>query len=719
MRRAAVIGLAWLSSSTALAQTSASTTDQPAAPAADIVVTGQTPAARSTIDRKVYSTTRDLQSSTGSVSDVLRNLPSVDVDAQGNVSLRGDTNVQILIDGRPSTLVSGTNRAEALQQLPADSIESVEVITNPSAQFRPDGSSGLINIITKKNRKPGYSGTVQGSAGTDGRLNAGVSGAYNRGALSLAGSFNARRDAIKRPFSNERSQLDAASGKFISSNQDSVTRAKLLSKIVKLNADYDLSPRDRLGGSFSYNSRDQSPDIVERNLIFDAAGGIASDYTRIGSGDESEPTTEASAKYRHSFATKGKEFTLDLRRSRTTEDRLRRYVTRYAIPALADTIEQLRPTRSEVQREATAELALPLGKSKLLLGYDLIRDDADNDNVGSRTDPLTGALVPNPAFTNRFVFDRTIHALYATFNGTVVPKVTANIGLRLEQVYGNTNQVTTAQKDHTSYFKAYPTLHLQYDLSDASNIRLSYSHRVARPEAEELNPYPVFSDPLNLRAGNPFLKPQQTHSYEVGYSYDASGRSLEATLFLRQTYDAFTEVRRALSPTVILTTRDNLGRSTAAGLDLSARGKLSAALTVNLSGTAFYNKIDAGNLGVTGARSGFSYTAKGSVDLQLSAKDLIQLSANQAGKRLTAQGYRLANGFANIGYRRQLSTALTAVLTVSDVFNSQRERSTIDTPTFHDITSRRRSRRAASLALTWRFGGTTKSAAPTRFEFDN
>ena len=165
---------AWLASGPAIAQV----TPAPAAPVAasagtDIVVTGQAPAVQSSIDRKVYSTTRDLQASSGSVSDVLRNVPSVDVDAQGNVSLRGDTNVQVLIDGRPSTLVSGTNRAEALQQLPADSIESVEVMTNPSAQFRPDGSSGLINIITKKNRKPGSSGTVQSSAGTDGRARCG------------------------------------------------------------------------------------------------------------------------------------------------------------------------------------------------------------------------------------------------------------------------------------------------------------------------------------------------------------------------------------------------------------------------------------------------------------------------------------------------------------------------------------------------------------------
>jgi outer membrane receptor for ferrienterochelin and colicin len=162
----------------------------------DIVVTGERPAATSSIDRKSYSVGHDLQAGSGSVADILRNLPSVDVDAQGNVSLRGDQNVQILIDGKPSTSMNGANRAETIQQLPASSIDRIEVMTNPSAQYKPDGSSGLINIITKRSRKPGRSGTAQASVGTNGRFNLGVTGAYNEGPISvnpLPQPFNAKR----------------------------------------------------------------------------------------------------------------------------------------------------------------------------------------------------------------------------------------------------------------------------------------------------------------------------------------------------------------------------------------------------------------------------------------------------------------------------------------------------------------------------------------------
>ena len=164
--------LAGAGSSMAIAQSTHAT----ATPGTDqtIVVTGERPATQSSIDRKSYSVAHDLQARSGSVADILRNLPSVDVDAQGNVSLRGDQNVQILIDGKPSTSMNGANRAETIQQLPASSIDRIEVMNNPSAQYKPDGSSGLINIITKRSRKPGRSGTAQASVGSDGRFNLGM-----------------------------------------------------------------------------------------------------------------------------------------------------------------------------------------------------------------------------------------------------------------------------------------------------------------------------------------------------------------------------------------------------------------------------------------------------------------------------------------------------------------------------------------------------------------
>lgn len=682
----------------------------------DVIVSGQRPAAQSSIDRKTYQISHDLQSASGSASDVLRNLPAVDVDAQGNVSLRGDPNVQILIDGKTSTTLSTINRADTLEQFPANTIDHIEVITNPSAQFKPDGSAGIINIVTRKNRKPGASGSVQASAGSDGRFNIGGKATWHSGPLTVTGNLNLRRDMRWRPFSDRRTEIDPVTGQTTGSNQDSLFRGAKLSRIVGASVDYDLTASDRLSASGSYNQRTGNPRITQHNVVTDASGAVISDYDRTGGGDERENHSEVSAKYRHSFSQTGREFTLDLRRGESIEDEIRRFTNVYRLPAGLVQIDQQHPHPDELEREATAEYAQPLWGGKLLAGYDLQRNDDDYRNHGDLIDPVTGVATTDPSRSNRFVYGQTVHAWYATYDRSLAKSLTAILGLRLEQAIISTNQVDLGLRSRTSYFRAYPTFHLQYDLSAGQDVKLSYSHRVVRPDPEDLNPYPAFSDSLNLRAGNPNLKPQETHSFEAGYHYEANGLSLEATLFLRKTWNGFTDVSRFISPTVLLTTKENLGRSTAGGVDFSGSGKLSHTISYRLSGTFNRTTIDASNLGFAGTRSAFGFTGKAGMDFQLARPDLVQVSTTYTGRRLTPQGYRLPAFTANIGYRHRFASGLTAVLSVADIFNTQRERILIDGAVLRENSIRRNTRRAATLALSLPFGG-KRNAADTPFDF--
>ena len=683
-----------------------------------IVVTGQRPAAHTSIDRKTYAVGHDLQSASGSVADVLRNLPSVDVDAQGNVSLRGDPNVQILIDGKPSTSMNGANREETLQQLPANSIDRIEVMTNPSAQYKPDGTSGLINIITKKNRKPGESGSAIASLGTDGRFNFGLTGSYVAGLLSLNGGLTLKRDVPHRTFRDRRSRVDTVTGATTDSSQDSLFTSKRLSRIATLGVDYDLSAADRLSANGTYNVRTGQPRVTEHDLISGAAAGAKTEFDRTGVGSERETNSEASLRYRHAFKGDAHELTIEVRRGESAETQRRTYTETYQSPPGLITIDEERPHADEIERELSVDYSRPLGeKAKLQLGYDLQRDDDEYQNLGGSVDPATGTFTPSQSLTNDFIFARTIHALYGTFESHFGKQLSFIAGLRLEDEIDDANQVTTNDKSHTSYFHAYPTLHVQYDLTDSQILRLSYSHRVSRPEAEDLNPYPVFSDPQNLRAGNPLLRPEQTHSFEAGYEYDRRAMNWQATLYLRKTYDAFTEVSRLISPTVLLTTKENLGKSTAGGLELTGNGTLFKGLKYNLSGNIFYNQIDASNLGIVGSRSTWSFATKASIDFQATQRDLLQVSANYNGKRLTPQGYRLPAGSINLGFRHQIHGNLAAVATVSDLLDSQRDRFVIDTPVFHDQVTRRRSNRTAALALTWTFAGQRKSAREPQFDY--
>lgn len=683
---------------------------QQAPPAVEgVVITAQKSAEATSIDRRTYSVAHDLQATSGSVGDVLRNLPSVEVDVLGNLSLRGDTNVQVLIDGKPSTMMSAANRGAILQQMPADAIESIEVITNPSAQFKPDGSSGIINIVTKKNRRPGRSGTAQASLGSEGRYNLGASAAWKSGGLNLFGSASLRHETRKRTTTDHRQRRDAVAGGVAASDQTVVSDQQRSSKIASVGFDYDLDAKSRINGSASYNRRAETLIIGERNRAADPTGALLRDYDRSGAGRGHETSTQLSAGYRRTLANDG-EFTLDLQRGQTKEDRRRTYVSRFRAPPGPDLREELIPRADEVTRELTAEYAGALpGKVKLKLGYDLQRDDDDYDNYGGT---IIGSLhVVDPAQTNRFLYKRTVHALYGTYERPL-GDWTLLAGLRLEETLIDTNQLTSSLANSTDYFRAYPTLHLERDLGEDRKLRLSYSKRVARPEPEDLNPYFVVIDAFSARAGNPNLMPQETHSVEVGYETRTHGATLAATAYARRSLNGMTDVSRYISPTVLLTTKENLGKSTSGGVELSASGKLASALSYNLSTNVFYNQIDAANLGLVGKRSAVGYTGKASADYALTPKDLFQISASYSGKRLTAQGHRLPSSSVNLGYRRKLTNDLSAVFTVADLFNKQRDRTVIDTPVLSDQFERRQLGRTAFLSLSWKFGTVGKAKDP-------
>lgn len=217
---------------------------------------------RSDIDRKSYGIASDLQTTTGSISDALRNIPSVEVDPQGNVSLRGDTNVTILLDGKPSGQFKGASAAQALQALPADSIERVEVITNPSAEFSPEGAAGIINLIRKKARKPGASGSVRATLGNEGRRQVGVTGSYNSEKLTVSGDLNGRYDPQSGDGLDSRELLDGQGHVLSTSQTENHGSGHVDRWAAHASLDYDLDPKTRVSGDarFSHFDVDQSPE---------------------------------------------------------------------------------------------------------------------------------------------------------------------------------------------------------------------------------------------------------------------------------------------------------------------------------------------------------------------------------------------------------------------------------------------------------------------------
>jgi outer membrane receptor protein involved in Fe transport len=701
---AAAIALA----SPALAQAPASKPPTPGPPAdkgpsvGEVVISGAPPRMRTDIDRNSYSVAGDLQATTGSISDALRNVPSLEVDMQGNVALRGDPNVTILIDGKPSGQFEGENRGQALQSLPADSIERVEVITNPSAAFDPNGSAGVINLITKKTRKPGLNGTMRANVGSNGRQNGGVSGSYRQGPVTLSGDASLRHDSIKQTFLRQRA-ITEAPGLVRESLQDGAQGGRINVLNLRGGLDWDVSAKTRI----SLEGRYQDFDFRDRSYeSFDeaVAGRLTQAYDRFGLANQDSVQAVFTARLHHAFAD-DHTLDIDLGRERNEIDGRRRYDVLARGPTGLAPYEAIGYGGRFWKTTAKAEYARALpGSAKLKLGYSLDADDNDYDNTGARgASPETAA--PDASLTSVYQFDRRIHAIYGTFERPF-GKLTALAGLRVEATLIDINQVTQAIRAENDDVSFYPSLHLSYALTEDQKLKASYSKRIQRPNPFDYNPFVNYQDPNNFRAGNPDLEPQKTDSFELGYEHRKGGQIYQATFYYRDVRDAVSDVVRDLGGGVFLTTRANVGKSRTAGVEVVANGRFTRELTYNLSGNAYWNELDGRGLGVGGrVRDGWTMSGRGNLSWQTTDRDFLQLNGFMNGERLSPQGYVRPQYGLNLGYRHKFSDQLSAVATVQDVFSTIKYKGVIDTPTLRDVQVFEPQTRGVFVGFTYTFGG--------------
>jgi len=710
-RRAALLAATGLVafSATAFAQTT-TPSSPPAKKESSTQVRGVTVTApssqdvRTSIDRRSYSLGKDLQATTGSVADVLRNVPSVQVDVQGNVSLRGDSNVTIMIDGKPSGMFKGENRGQVLQQIPASQFERVEVMTNPSAAFSPEGSAGIINLITKQQRGIGTTGSVRGNFGTEGRKNASVSLARNTKALTLSADAGWRRDKAKGEIVDDRQRLDPTSGEYATSHQKIGFVSRGQSRNARAGVDYDLDKKTRLSAEARYNDMTNKSKSGSDYDGRDVGGAPSVRYQRRGDGEMKRSVAGLSGDLRRKLSGGDHEFTVHASLERTRDRRTTVSDGFNQLPVVSNYAERVRIGDELVQTRLKAEYKRPLpGGAKLVAGYELQIDDNDYDNFGARG-PNGGSLTIDPALTNQFKYDQAVNALYATYSRpmgdwTVMP------GLRLEEVQIDTNQVTSNLKDSHDYLRAYPSLHVQYRVDDTRQINASYSRRIQRPTAQDLNPYRIYQDPYNYRQGDPRLKPQVTDSFEVAYQLRKGFNYYLGTLYWRQARDGVTDVVRELPSGALLTTKANLAKSRSGGLELVANARLTPKLSYTISGNAAWNEIGATELGFPDKRSTWTISGYAALNVQATPKDFLQISGFAIGKRLTPQGYREPTGMLNLGYRHKFNDRLSGVVTVQDSLKTFGDKLVINTAALKERRAMDLDLRAVFVGFTYGFGG--------------
>ncbi|MFI5335715.1 MAG: TonB-dependent receptor domain-containing protein [Opitutales bacterium] len=682
-------------------------------------VTARKESQLNTIDRKVYNVGSEIQSTTGSASDLLQNVPSIAVDIDGNVSLRGSDNVLILIDGHTSVLM-GRNPGEALAQLPADAIDRIEVITNPSAKYKPDGTGGIINIALKRKHDSGLSGTVNVSAGNSGRRNTGLSLNYRPGSYNLFGSVSLRQDDRPRTAADIRTITDPVTGVVTHAEKRTVEDARPLAQLVRLGWDYAPNEHNQFGLSGIYNDRFFKRYATDHNLVTDVNGVVQSDYDRARYDPEAQRSEELSATYRHSFAEDGHELNLEFKSASTRENEPDHYTNTYRTPVQGPSYDEVLIQNLESSREAVIGYVRPSGDaSKFEAGYDLTVEKRDLDYYNAYLDPVSDTWVKDLVKSNRFILDRTIHAFYATYAHSFATWALL-AGVRPEIATTESHLITTGQNIPNNYNRIYPSLHLTRRLGEWSEWQLNYSHRVHRPDTEDLNPFPEYLDPFTLRAGNPHLQPEEIHSVETGYGYRQGDTSYTATAYYRYTYHGFTNFTTDLGNGVLLTTHENLAVNRASGLELTATTDLGRYVTLNFSSNTYFNTIDASNLGFTTNRSDVSWFAKAGITVRLAKDTQLQFNANYHSARLTPQGERRATHVGNLGLRHDLWKKKAAViLTVSDLFNSLKEEYIVNTPLLQEDVIRRRSARIIYLGLSYSFGTPAKKPKDDELKFDN
>jgi outer membrane receptor protein involved in Fe transport len=668
------------------------------------------------IDRKVFNVQKDIQAQTGTVTDILQTIPSVSVDMDGNISLRGSGNVTVLINGRPSVMAGAAN----LEQMPASLIEKIEVITNPSAKYKPDGAGGIINIILKKEKKAGFNGIIGANVGSNDRYNGNLQLNMNTGKVNLFGSYGFRQDYRKRTSDLHSQTIDTATGYSSYLVQTSEGYAKPLSHLGQLGIDWTPSNKDGAGISGTFNYRKVNRDDITDNTYKDSVQQPTEIFTRNHDGIDQETSLGMKAYYEHTFNRETEhQLKIDFEYQGDAETEHHLYTNFYTLPALPDARDTTFGKNNEQNINLSVNYSRPLWKdAQLEAGYEgNMQLTSQLLNVGHWSDE-SQQWIADGTQTNDFYSRLSVHAAYATVTGQW-KKFSAMLGLRAEEALVYLEFKTLDTTTNTNYFALYPTIHLSL-ASGKNEWQLNYSRRVNRPDGEDMNPVPEYRDPRNIFVGNPDLLPEDIHSLEFGYAFKPDNFTFIPTLFYRKKVNGFAMVTNSLNDSVLVTTIDNLATDQSAGLDLSGTWQFKKIMNLNFSASGFYSEMDASNIGYSEHKTAFSWNAKLNASFNITRTTIFQLNAQYRSAALTAQGMREPTWVANLGFRQDLwKKKVSLLLTVSDLFNTQSMKTSVNTPVLVQESLRRRDARVIYVGAVFNFGSNGKKTKDSKFEFDN
>lgn len=705
----------------------------------DVTLIAVKPLLQMGLDRKIYNVEKDLAAAGGTAVDIMKNVPSVNVDIDGNVTLR-NASPQIFIDGRPTTLT--------LDQIPADQIASVEIITNPSAKYDASGGgSGILNIVLKKNRKAGYNGNLRASIDSRGRPGGGGDMNIKQNKINVFGAaMLGMPKSLSTAHTERRDFLNDDTTSFLV--QDNSPRFKGVFGFARMGLDYFIDNRNTLTVSGNYVKRKfNSSDLINTTEnLFDGVTNLETKTSQRISGSESSGYNYGSSLgFKHNYAKSGKELTADANYNYLNNVNAAMFNSTYAFTNFPASNYQIvnKATSGSNTRFFTAQTDYvdPLTrKTKIEMGARMSRREFNSSNDNFTQDIISKQYELDSNLSVKYKFKDEVYAGYATYSHQL-KNFSYQLGLRLESSKYNGNFISKGSTFSNEYpFSLFPSAFLTYKMTDRQDLQLNYSRKISRPNFFQLIPFIDYTDSLNLSVGNPDLRPEFTNLVEIGYSNQYSqGNSFFVSAYGRNTNDLITRYTyltanpdTSKKRNVLLTTSANATRSYTFGLELTGRNKIAKWWDLTTNFNFFNSTIEASNLAGTADNSQFSWFGKINNSFKLPKKFSIQVTADyQAKTLLPASGSRGGSGggggfgggsfgqsqSSSQGYNRPVygsdisirkdfmkNNAASLTLSFNDIFRSRVYGSHAESIYFIQDNSRRRDPQVARLNFNWRFG---------------
>mgnify|MGYP003397353400 FL=1 len=697
----------------------------------EVQVVGQRSQMKFEIDRKVFNVDQSLATAGGSASDVLGNIPSVQVDPEGEVSLRGNSSVTVWINGKESGL-SADNRAQILEQLPAESIERVEVITNPSAKYNPEGTAGIINIVLKKNRKAGYYGSLQAGVDTRGGYNAAGNVNFSSGKFESFVNVGTRVRKSEGEGYTNRQNLDDNGNPVSYLNQlrnDEDTRKPV---IARMGTTYHATDKDHFSFSgFGLLGRGDETDWL--NYTSNIPGSFTNSL-RTSAEKRKMNIGNFEIGYKRDFSEKSN---LDLSASynllNITPESSFLQVSNYAGGTSTSSYQfqenVMKPRKWEFQADYVTEFG---EQNKIEAGY-----KGDFLTSKSKVSTYSGISEGNAAFNeglyNNFTYDQNVNALYATYSKRI-NRFGIQLGLRGEHTRTNTNSLgyNQSETDHPAYkddyFSFYPSAFLSYQLPSNNELQLNYTRRVSRPWGGQLNPFVNLTDSTNISYGNPLLLPQYSNSLELNYIKNWENHTLSASLYYRNTDNVIQRISYR-DGDIMKSTFENIAKTQSAGTELILKNNLFRMIDLTSTLNFYYNKLDGFSYLPAGATTpvvgeadeDFSWSARIIANVMLPWGVSLQATGDYNSRELVAQGYRKANHAIDLGLRKSfLDRKLSLTINTRDLLNSRKRETITSGSGFSQESVFARSGRTVGFTLTYNFGNMKGSSKrPDRQEQQN